>query len=912
MIDRRLREEYEKQAPPLTPPLILELQAIRSVLDNPSRTEADEDKAIRDLSPHVENKNPYASGQLIALAEQLRKNGNLAKALYCCEQAVKGGDPQAILGLGIYYAYHLPLANKEEAQEYYKRAVDLLHGLAEKGDVCSIYHLGKVLSVQGLPKQACQWFERGAKIGDVDCMFELGKLLFETIAENQEALVWLEKAASQKQGDSIAYFHQLIINAEKNGKHDEAFKYCKLLANLLEPEALNYLGVCHQVGKGTSVNQNQAETCFKLAASNGSIKAMMNLAEISKNSNRDDYLKWLSKAADCGHNFAKFTLAKETMDIRVLGEFAQMGGQVAVAAYTAALSQADKPPNKLTGLDLNIFSTILRQTLNSNKLSSFRSLIEISETKEIITKDQYEYILNHTWRRALIDDNRELLQLIQSKLAINRSKLFLEAINNRSFQCLNSLLTEKEAPGIEEQLSLAGFAAKRGDLTLTLILCPDKVKAAKLLFEEYLHKNSDEELNLHLLTILRFTAIEKVDELISLFESDNKDMKAKLKAHYQKAKDTFLQTAPYFARLTAQAALLELGRSYKNSEYGDLKVGCKKDMEYGEKRKALTENLYRDLIQTSSSYQPKSSEFLTSLPPSSKGTRRAAALLEKVAAWVFSNQAANNDKEQFSSLRTIGNVTPVGGRYSWALPILKAIHKYSQSTKKDTDGKPGYNLTCFINDEETILNEVSLIEAQHADMYAKAWWYHGRAPLAKTWPFIEDLFEKILSMDSKNTVELYSSMAELVWLIGNTQPMERGSGSFAEVMLAVLHLHHGLKPPVLKVEFPQLDVLDISFPLNDYKKLFAYFFEPSTIPESLRQPSLSSLSMDEQLKVLYENLAPTLSQTANTASSSSSSSSSSSRSGDFFTHKEQSSNAKPASSASDDTAAPTPKAPPGS
>ena len=144
-------------------------------------------------------------------------------------------------------------------------------------------------------------------------------------------------------------------------------------------------------------------------------------------------------------------------------------------------------------------------------------------------------------------------------------------------------------------------------------------------------------------------------------------------------------------------------------------------------------------------------------------------------------------------------------------------------------------------------------------------WLGGDQTLSATWRAIEDLFEELMALDLKKPKEItaqtikkhesqltefYAKAAELVWLVGNSAPLRRGSGTMAEWLFAIIHLQHGLEPPLLKTEFPQLDVLDITFPLSDYKRFFTYFFEPSTIPTHLRRPALSQ-SLASQMEALY-------------------------------------------------------------
>lgn len=137
-------------------------------------------------------------------------------------------------------------------------------------------------------------------------------------------------------------------------------------------------------------------------------------------------------------------------------------------------------------------------------------------------------------------------------------------------------------------------------------------------------------------------------------------------------------------------------------------------------------------------------------------------------------------------------------------------------------------------------------------------WGHGRLPLEFTMGDIENLLDKMQTLPKdpspEQLTDFYSDAAQLVWLIGNTTPLGRGSGSVAELTLKAIFEFHGLQAPILKPEFPQLDVLDITFPLDDYIKLFPYFCEPSSLPKHLQKPTLPHLSAVEQIETYYNEI----------------------------------------------------------
>lgn len=59
----------------------------------------------------------------------------------------------------------------------------------------------------------------------------------------------------------------------------------------------------------------------------------------------------------------------------------------------------------------------------------------------------------------------------------------------------------------------------------------------------------------------------------------------------------------------------------------------------------------------------------------------------------------------------------------------------------------------------------------------------------------------------------------------------------------------------LKKEFPQLDPLNITFPLSDFQKLFPYFFEQNTLPDQVRiADPLRNEPVDIQMKDQYKRI----------------------------------------------------------
>ncbi len=488
-------------------------------------------------------------------------------------------------------------------------------------------------------------------------------------------------------------------------------------------------------------------------------------------------------------------------------------------------------------------------------------------------KWQHEPIL-HT------DDSASLLHLFEKALQNKppyqkrriTSSYLANAIDARAYQCVKKLLEWNEELNCADLIKrLIVNTVKNYDPSMMLILNQGNFEATVIeFFPDTLFDGSDfnENLQSHLITLLRFTPIDTVNKLVALFIEKNKLKGPILKECYEKVREDFLKYAPFFSRYSNQFDLGPLAGLYSKENFSALKKFAMKDMEYGKRRRALADKLLSDLSQSATSYVPEDKAFL-SLPPSSTGNRRAAALLEAISTW-NSNELKN---DLFRKLRIEARAcgrTFITDRYKWALPLIKVVFKHSRSNniaKNFLNGDPVEFCYSLTNERNVALSNVTAIESM-SDQYRM--WLHGLADLCKEWPTIEDTFERAWSIDltypsetseknmnqyQKNLTKFYETIAELVSYIGKNQPLARGSGTYAEFMLAILHLHHGLQPPILKLIFPQLDVLDITFPTSDYKYFFPHFFEPSTIPKHLHFRDISpSLPAADQVMQLYSQL----------------------------------------------------------
>lgn len=467
----------------------------------------------------------------------------------------------------------------------------------------------------------------------------------------------------------------------------------------------------------------------------------------------------------------------------------------------------------------------------------------------------------------------------------NRLIPFLgRAFRNNAVKSMGVLLEKFSiAPSAIQAMVLK--AVENSNIALLLTLClNDFKKTAELIFQKYLpleHEANQSMLFDKIITMLRFTSIETVDALIKAYQCD-KDTQRILQRIYDEARQEFLLVAPAFSRVNSgvfQAFKAMYGRNVPDG----LINRAKADIQYGKNRGFLVEELVA-VMRTKPCIPIGSLHNLDDFPPASsstlacskKGSRVFAYLLEKIAeynATTVSKEQSDTEPKYFKTLRTRGTFTPMQDQYAWGQILISAVFHYSQSKQiikypylekiEDIAGK--VHCVYALKYRKNIINNV-LFYPKEASIGCG----HGRFPIQHTAGDIEDLLERMMqyptleltsnigaeekTSDHRLLTQFYEDAAQLVWLIGNTTPLIRGSGSVAELTLKTIFEYHRLQAPVLKPEFPQLDVLDIIFPLDDYTRLFSYFFEPISLLEPMRKPSLPHLSASEQIVAYYNEI----------------------------------------------------------
>ncbi len=300
------------------------------------------------------------------------------------------------------------------------------------------------------------------------------------------------------------------------------------------------------------------------------------------------------------------------------------------------------------------------------------------------------------------------------------------------------------------------------------------------------------------------------------------------------------------ARYSDPDDMSDLAWRYTNER----EIQLKEEMWFGEQSFRDAENALT--LCTNSTIQPSTDgplSFLADTVSNNQwGLRIAFEYLMKCHYEnALSRETLKEDAIKMYTARTEGRITgtPMTGSYEWAAPL---VGEMCDLAKKLTVADLAYsdNLKGYI----LIYNEQPLSYFNYEYEDKGPCWLHGRDSLAKHWPRLESLFHTVInfpldSTQKKSLETFYDYVIELIWLIGQTTPAIRGSGKLAEQCLTMIHLKHNLRTPILDLKNPQLDVLDITFPLSIYKKRFFNFFEKESIHPLL------SLSVPEEKSALF-------------------------------------------------------------
>ncbi len=466
---------------------------------------------------------------------------------------------------------------------------------------------------------------------------------------------------------------------------------------------------------------------------------------------------------------------------------------------------------------------------------------------EFASNENFYQEISHVIREDNVNSFKLLIQLWPNSI----EELLGMAVTARAKKCVAYCVTEMGSAKIFSHADCVSKAISEGfvdiaraltrphDINNTLQMFFQKIYPLLSNFKENIDEIKNEIDKQHLL-LYRLNSIGTADSAVEAFLNSIGKLpcKKQIKDMCETAKKTCLSWLPFVAQYSRPKELRIIDKKYQQHDLA-IQGTVFRDQVYGMKCLQQVEML---LSQLTDDMKPERKEF-SELPKSSNGRQRFAALVEKIA--LFRKQERPDDEV---GIRDGRSETPISGLYEWG-------NRLRAEVQTKTAIKPFFR-------HGTLLTTV-----KNGTFYdGMLCWMHGQADVEATWQEIEDTFEKIMAFDLKTQLKLdnapillkefYQEAIKLIWLIGNTTPLNHGSGTVVEGTWALIHKHHGLSVPLLKKEYPQLDVLDIALPLKYFQENFNRMFEPQTLHPSMR-PTLPLKSVDKQHPIFFSSQANT-------------------------------------------------------
>jgi TPR repeat protein len=212
-----------------------------------------------------------------------------------------GGDPDAMMRLGVLIAWKGGDEKRAEAEQWLRRASELDYTVAMRG-------LGILLEDQGGDEnraEAEQWYRRAIELGDTSAMHHLGVLLDQQGGDENraEAKDWYRRAAEL---NNISAMHHLGVLLDQQGGDEnraEAEQWFRRAAELNNISAMHHLGVQLML-RGGDEKRTEAEQWLRRAIELGNTHAMDDLGALFLMRGGEENLaeaeQWFRRAIDLG------------------------------------------------------------------------------------------------------------------------------------------------------------------------------------------------------------------------------------------------------------------------------------------------------------------------------------------------------------------------------------------------------------------------------------------------------------------------------------------------------------------------------------------------------------------------------------------------------------------------------------
>jgi len=485
---------------------------------------------------------------------------------------------------------------------------------------------------------------------------------------------------------------------------------------------------------------------------------------------------------------------------------------------------------------LNRNTTILVDAINNNavdiiKLLYTKGVVSIPSIKE---EKMHEAVTPET-------DIEEPKTIATINKALLHSAIENHAESSVAYLLKHLVLTP------EERKKFADKACDLGNLAIVELLEIDPLYYLNRLIKM---DKKPEEIAQAISLAYRFSSMSSVDELCVEFKKEN-PQREKLSTHVAigKAREEFLKWGSQITRYYKKRDFHELTKVY-NSD-----VEIKKEIEFGlgnfkviedlEKKKDFPEHYLR-------------SEITENFPLPDGHTDNKPFYSMRTLVSIFSEaryeeakRRGGDDADEYKTIRNPRSciTTPYYCiRYDHAAPFIQGMLALGKEKEKPSD-------VLYLEHEYFLLFDTGEKEKQRITKVLGLsnqrypCWEHGRGEMQNIWKRIETLHAEVFKMKpdeiKQNPGNFYLKVIEVLWLMGNVTPLNRGTGRIVEQWLALVHRYHGFNAPILTKGL-QLDCLDLTFSLSVYKKIFLDFFEPNSLPSFVVQYNIKQHNEDPE------------------------------------------------------------------
>ena len=212
------------------------------------------------------------------------------------ENAAERGEVSSMYDLGRLYEEE---KNYEEAEKWYKKALG-------KNYMIPLSRLGNIYEKKGDYKEAEKWYKKGVQNDNRGAIKNLA-LLYEKEGNSEESEKLLIKLSEKNDFFGMLSLSEKYHN-EKN--YEEAEKIDKKLYELGAVDRINLIGKAEEYKK----NYEEAEKWYLIGANQGNIESMLNLGifydKIKGGRDKEKAAEWYEKAANLNEIRAMYLLAQ--------------------------------------------------------------------------------------------------------------------------------------------------------------------------------------------------------------------------------------------------------------------------------------------------------------------------------------------------------------------------------------------------------------------------------------------------------------------------------------------------------------------------------------------------------------------------------------------------------------------------